>query len=117
MDLNEAIKAHADWKMKLRTAISAHTTLDADTIAKDNCCMLGKWLHGESRARFGTLPAHHECMRQHALFHKEAGKVATSINQHKYSEAEQMLVSGSPYALASNAVVIAIGALKREAHL
>lgn len=117
MDLNEAIKAHSDWKMKLRTAISAHATLDADTIAKDNCCALGKWLHGESKGKFGSLAAHQECTRQHAQFHKEASKVAMAINQHKFTEAEQMLTSGTPYAVASNAVVIAIGALKREAHL
>ena len=55
MDFNEAIKAHSDWKMKLRSAIQAQTTLDAATIARDDCCVLGKWLHGESRAQFGQL--------------------------------------------------------------
>lgn len=117
MDLNEAIKAHSEWKMKLRGAISAKSTLDAATISRDDCCALGKWLHGESKPAFGKLTAHADCVRHHAAFHKEAGKVATTINAGKYAEAEQMLGSGSPYASASNAVVIAIGALKREAKL
>lgn len=117
MDLNDAIKAHSDWKMKLRSAISAQSTLDADTISKDNCCALGKWLHVESKAKLGALRSHSDCIRQHAAFHKEAGKVATAINSKKYKEAEQMQGSGTPYATASNAVVMAIGALKREAKL
>lgn len=117
MDLNEAIKAHSEWKMKLRGAISAQSTMDVATISKDNCCALGKWLHGESKAKFGTLPAHGDCIQKHALFHKEAGKVASAINSRKFSEAEQMLASGSTYATVSNAVVIAIGALKRAAKL
>lgn len=117
MDLNEAIKAHSEWKMKLRGAISSKGTLDAATISRDDCCALGKWLHGESKPRFGKLAAHMDCVRHHAVFHKEAGKVASAINAGHYVEAEQMLSSGSPYASASNAVVIAIGALKREAKL
>ena len=55
MDLNEAIQAHSEWKMKLRSAIQSRTQLDAATIARDDCCALGKWLHGESRAQYGRL--------------------------------------------------------------
>lgn len=117
MDLTDAIKAHSDWKMKLRGAILSQATLDADTIAKDNCCALGKWLHGESKPTLGALSSHQECVRLHAVFHKEAGKVASTINARQYAQAESMLASGAPYAVASNAVVIGIGALKRQAKL
>jgi Chemoreceptor zinc-binding domain len=117
MDFNDAIKAHSDWKMKLRGAISAQSQLDADTIAKDNCCVLGKWLHGESKLRYSKFPAFQECLKSHAAFHQEAGKVAWTINQGQYAAASKMLESGSPYIGVSNAVVIAIGALKRQASL
>jgi methyl-accepting chemotaxis protein len=117
MDLSEAVKAHSDWKLKLRAAMSARSALDASTITKDNCCALGKWLHGESRARFGRLPSHAECVRVHAEFHRQAGKVALAINAGRYIEAERLLEAGSPYSSASNAVVIAINAMKREASL
>lgn len=117
MDLQEAIKAHSEWKMKLRSAIASHSTLDVETIAKDNCCALGKWLHGEAHTRFGKLQSYRECLRLHAAFHKEASGVATAINQARYSDAEKMLSSGLPYAVASQAVVIAIGNLKHEAKL
>lgn len=117
MDLNDCIKAHSEWKMKLRAAISAKATLDAATIAKDNCCILGKWLYGESRLPFGALVSHKDCLRHHAEFHRQAGRVAEVINAGKYTEAEQMLVSGTPYAAASQSVVMSIGTLKREAGL
>ena len=117
MNLNDAIKAHSDWKVKLRGAIASQTQLDSALIAKDDQCALGKWLHGDSKAQFGMLASHRECMRLHAAFHKCAGKVAAVINAGEFSKAEGMLNSGTEYALASNAVVIAIGALKREAKL
>lgn len=117
VDLNEAIKAHSEWKMKLRGAISTQTSLDVQAIAKDDCCALGKWLHGESKARFGALPAHTDCMRLHANFHKEAAKIAKAINDKHYAEAEAMLGTGTPYATASQSVVIGIGTLKRAANL
>lgn len=50
MDLNNAIAKHSEWKTKLRSAITRKETLDASTISKDNCCDLGKWLHGEAKS-------------------------------------------------------------------
>jgi len=117
MDLQEAIRAHSDWKTKLRGAISSKSQLDVATIARDDCCMLGKWLHGESRPTYGPLVSHKACVAKHAAFHKEAAKVASAINRGNYSEAQDMLELGKSYALASNEVVFAIGALKREAKL
>jgi hypothetical protein len=117
MDLNEAIKKHAEWKLKFRKAITDHETMDAATISKDNCCDLGKWLYGDAKTKFGKLSSHAECVAKHAAFHVEAGKVATTINAKKYEEAENMLGSGTGYASASGAVGVAIMNLKKEAGL
>ncbi len=115
MDLDNAIGKHAEWKLKFRSAISKQEAMDAGTIAKDNCCELGKWLHGEAKAKFSRLNSYAECIAKHAVFHVEAGKVASAINSKKYTEAEAMLNSGTPYAAASNAVGVAIIHLKKEA--
>jgi hypothetical protein len=116
VDFNEAIKAHMAWKTKLTDAIAAQATLDAEIIARDDCCALGKWLHGEeSRAQFGALRSHAQCIDLHADFHKNAGKVASAINARRYDEAKTMLGSRTPYSRTSSAVIIAITALKREA--
>jgi len=117
MDLSQATQAHADWKVKLRTAILKKEALDVKTISADNCCNLGKWLHGEAQGLFGTLGTYAECKQRHAAFHREAGEVARSINNGEYDKASKMLDSGTPYAAASSAVGTAILRLKKEAAL
>jgi Chemoreceptor zinc-binding domain len=114
MNFAEATNAHTDWKIRLRGAISEQSMLDLDTIARDDCCELGRWLHGPSRARYGALPAHGECVAAHARFHLRAADVAATINARSFAKAEQMLGAGSQYALASRAIVLAIEALRRE---
>jgi Chemoreceptor zinc-binding domain len=115
MDLDQAIEKHAHWKVKFRQAINGKETMDAETIAKDNCCELGKWLHGDAKNTLGKLGSFKECVALHAAFHLEAGKVATAINTKKYTQAETMIGAGTRYANASSDVGIAILKLKKEA--
>ncbi len=44
MNLDDAIAKHAEWKVKFRSAMERHETMDHATICKDDACMLGKWL-------------------------------------------------------------------------
>ena len=117
MDLDSAIGKHAEWKTKFRSAISKQETMDVLSISKDYCCELGKWLHGDAKARFGRLASHAACITKHAAFHAEAGKVAKAINEKQYAAAESMLGSSTPYASASGAVAGAIMHLKKESGL
>jgi hypothetical protein len=117
MDLDQAIERHAQWKVKFRQAISNKETMDAETIAKDNCCELGKWLHGDAKTKFGHLASQSECIKKHAAFHIEAGKVAKAINAKNFADAAAMIDAGTPYATASNAVGVAITKLKKESGL
>jgi Chemoreceptor zinc-binding domain len=114
MNLTNAIRAHTDWKIKLRGAISERATLDAKIIEKDDCCELGQWLLGEARERFRAVPAHEECVLAHAKFHRCAADVAEVINAGDYDQAERMLDRGTPYALASRTIVLAIEELSRQ---
>lgn len=115
MDLDSAVSKHAEWKIKLRTGIVKKEKMDAATIAKDNCCDLGKWLHSEAKSKFGQLASYADCIAKHKTFHLEAGKVATAINAEKFTEAEAMLGTGKPYAEASSACSVSIMRLKKEA--
>jgi hypothetical protein len=117
MDLEQAVQKHSEWKIRFRTAISKQETMDAANVSKDNCCDLGKWLHGEGKSMFGNLASLSECITRHAAFHIEAGKVASAINMKKYAEAEKMIAIQTPYAAASTAVTGAILKLKKEARL
>lgn len=117
MNLDTAIQAHAEWKLKLRSAIQKKEPVDAATISTDKACALGKWLHGEAKATYSGLASYAACVDKHASFHREAGKVATAINAAKYAEADAMLASGTPYGAASNAVGMAVLGLRKEAKL
>ena len=112
MDFDTAITKHSEWKLKFRNAMANHETMDAASITKDNCCEFGKWLYGEAKARFHSLPDYPKCVSDHAAFHVEAGKVAVAINAKKYAEAESMLATGTPYTKASFAVGGSIYGLK-----
>ena len=117
MDLDSAIKAHGEWKVKFRSTIAARGKLDAATIGRDNVCPLGSWLHGEAKGRFSGLRAYARCVADHATFHREAGKVATLINEEKFAEAEKQLGAGTQYTAASSAVGGAVVALRKDAGL
>ncbi|GAB4472975.1 MAG: hypothetical protein OHK0044_16910 [Burkholderiaceae bacterium] len=113
-DFAKAVEAHRAWKVKLRQAISGKEKLDAATIKRDDCCPLGKWLHGEGRGRWGTRPAFVNLLDKHREFHLAAGEVAETINRGAYERAESLLGGGSRFAEASNTTVAAIQRAQRE---
>jgi methyl-accepting chemotaxis protein len=117
MDLAYAVRAHVEWRIKFRTAISKQEPMDIAAIAADDRCPLGKWLHGEGKREFGKLIAHSVCVQKHAAFHVEAGKVAQAIDSKKYAEAEAMLALETPYQAASLAVSVAINELRNATGL
>lgn len=117
MDLAKATQAHTNWKVKLRLAISRKETLDVHTIAADDACEFGQWLHREGRASYGTLESYRGCLKRHAAFHAEAAAVAVLINGQDYGQATAALDANTPYANASAAVGSAIAGLKKEAKL
>jgi methyl-accepting chemotaxis protein len=114
MNLDDASRAHSDWRIKLRTAIAKKEPIDVRTIGADNCCALGQWLHGEGKSSYSRLRAYSDCVDRHAAFHRAARGVADAINQKRYADAEAMLGSGTPYAQASSAVGSALLGLKKE---
>lgn len=115
MNFDEARQKHADWRVKFRSAITRKEKLDPAAIAKDDRCDLGKWLHGEAKAKYSGLPSYRECVERHAHFHLEASKVAESINAAKYDEAGELLAMGSGFSKASAAIGVALDGLEKEA--
>ncbi|TXH90606.1 MAG: HAMP domain-containing protein [Rhodoferax sp.] len=113
INLDNAIKAHADWRSKLRSAASTGEQLDVDCIGRDDCCELGKWLHGPGGAKHGHRPVFVDLIAKHQAFHQEAGKVARAVNQGT-ANVDHMLESGTRFSTASNDVTRLIVQLKRE---
>ena len=116
MNLTQAISKHIEWKVKFMSTILKQESMDTETISKDNCCELGKWLHEDGKAQFGNLASYAICLDKHATFHKEAGKIADKINEKKFSDAEAMLNVGQPYTTSSNNLNLAIKNLENEAN-
>ena len=116
MKLDHAISKHIEWKVKFMSTILKQESMDTETISKDNCCELGKWLHEDGKAQFGNLASYAICLDKHATFHKEAGKIAAKINEKKFSDAEAMLNAGQPYTTSSNNLYLAIKNLEKEAN-
>jgi hypothetical protein len=114
VDLDSAIKAHAQWRTKLRDAAKKHQQLDADTIGRDDCCDLGRWLHGRGQGSYGGLPAFQSLMDRHRDFHKVAGAIAQTINRGNYAQAEQALAGDTPFSQASSDVGAAIIQLRNS---
>lgn len=113
MNLDNAISAHAAWKTKFRAAIASKEAMDATTIGKDNCCELGKWLHGEGGRVYGAKPEFTALINSHKVFHVEASKVASLINGKKYGEAELAIGGGTPFGAASSETSVAINRVKK----
>ncbi len=78
MNFSAAIQAHANWKLRLYAAChGSPDAIDMHTLAQDNACELGKWLHGDgqryvSEAQFGELRS------AHAAFHRSAASIGDS---------------------------------------
>lgn len=91
MDLEKAADAHTQWRIKFRTAIDAKQSLDDRNIACDDKCELGQWLHGDGRSKHAAKPQFQALVAAHKQFHAVAGRVATTINAGRISDAEAML--------------------------
>ena len=118
IDLDEAIQAHHEWKNKLNTACQANTQIDSTVIGRDDCCVLGKWLHGKARRDYRRLSGYSSCVKKHAAFHREAGRLAELINQGQYTATlAQLDDKNSRYCVVSTEVCDAITALKQQTGL
>jgi hypothetical protein len=113
MDVDGYIDAHRQWKVKLRAAIEAREKLDAETLKRDDCCALGKWVHGEGRGRYGTSPSFVELVSSHRAFHQVAGTVAEMVNARQYAQAEDALAPGTSFSRATRDVVRVLSSVKR----
>lgn len=107
------IDAHRQWKVKLNDAIEARSTIDANTLRRDDCCALGKWIHGNGEQSYGQSPRFSELKERHRVFHVVAGDVADQINAGQYTQAKDAIASNTRYNEATRAVVRVLSFIKR----
>ncbi len=115
MDYAEAIKAHSDWKMKLKVYLAKPDhSLNVAEVGADDRCALGKWLRGEGRVHT-EWPEYARLVSEHAAFHKAAAEVVSRADRGVCVDDEIALGNHSPFATASSAVVVALMAMKAKA--
>ena len=114
-DFDAAIEAHQAWKMKLRRALASQEKLDIDSISRDDCCALGKWIHGPGGHHHGHAPRFAELTDKHREFHRAVGTIARKISQGRSEDAERLLGSGSAFTALSTDVVSMLNRFKGEA--
>ena len=113
-DFDAAIEAHQAWKMKLRRAISSQEKLDIDTISRDDCCALGKWIHGPGGHHHGQALRFGELKDKHREFHRSVGMIARKITQGRSEDAERLLGTGSAFTALSTDIVSMLNRFKGE---
>ncbi|MFN4103769.1 MAG: methyl-accepting chemotaxis protein [Tepidimonas sp.] len=112
LDFDAAIKAHQQWRIKLRNAILRGEKLDVATIRRDDCCAVGKWIYGAGGRQWGNLPLFSTLVEQYKKFHQEIGHIAEMVNAGKTEEANRLLSGGSAFIRAGRAVVDTLQKLK-----
>ena len=112
--LDKAVNAHRQWKATFQAAAANRETLEVDTIQRDDCCDLGKWLTSDGRRLYGNRPEFTNLVTKHSAFHSIAGVVAGFINDGAQDAARSHLRGGSQFAFASTEVSVAITLLKAQ---
>ena len=110
-DLKAFTAAHLKWKTRLRDAIRTGEKFDLETVRRDDCCPLGKWLHGPGNKRWGHQPGFTHLVSTHARFHQQAGLVAEAANRGDASQVTRLLDIGSAFSQATQATVLALKTL------
>ena len=112
LDFEAVIAAHQQWRTTLRNASLKGKQVDARTLSRDDCCVLGKWIYGPGGSKWGKQPMFTELVEAHKRFHTEAGKVAETINAGQLKAAQALMESGKPFVEAGHKVTVAIRSIR-----
>ncbi len=115
MNWDDAVKAHAAWKMRLLAYIRKPSNkLDPAVVGVDNRCPLGIWLHGEAKHKLAAMPEFETLIAEHARFHRAVGSAVEQVNAGKIVPDQTVLGWESEFAASSRSLVTTIVKLKRK---
>ncbi len=114
MNFDDAIQAHAGWKIKLAVYLKhPGGTFKSGEVGADNRRLPGEWPHGEAKKKYSALPEYQTLMTEHR-FHRIAGKIAAQVDSGQVVNTEAAPGNGSEFAIASLRVIKAIRTLKAD---
>lgn len=96
INIKTAIDAHIRWRHRLESFVqgTSQERLLFQVVASDDQCVLGKWLHGEAKRKYGHFDLFTELVAIHAQFHQFAGGVLNAAVDGKHEEAMSLLQTG-----------------------
>ena len=100
-EIGEGLKAHGAWKARLQSAIATGSSdFDVSTVAEDDKCRFGAWLHGLDSHEDHWRAAHD----QHEAFHLEAARILELALTGQRDAAAAASAAGSPFDQISSAL-------------
>jgi hypothetical protein len=114
IDLDTAIAAHENWKLRLQNYLDQKSTEDLrpEVVCLDDHCDLGKWLHGPGGQRLGKYPAFSVLIARHKSFHVHASTVVALAQSGNKEKASDLMEAG--YHHTSRQVILLLRELKRS---
>jgi methyl-accepting chemotaxis protein len=113
VDFDQAILAHIKWKTRLKNYLNGKEQIDLAILSMDHQCELGKWIHGEAKAKYASDPTFADLKLKHAQFHTVAATVARNANGLSADEASKAIDAvSSEYGRASTECVLALKTLR-----
>jgi hypothetical protein len=93
LDIETAKFAHENWKLRLLAYLEGKSSeeFSPEVICFDDRCDLGKWIHGQGKAKLGVFPGFTALTGHHKMFHYAASNVVSLQNAGHTSEAHHML--------------------------
>jgi len=107
--VQKALVAHGAWKVRLAQAIeTGGSEFRADVVARDNECVLGKWLYGELPPALKRAPDYATVLKLHADFHRAAADVLVLALRGKPADARAAMEPSSAFGRASTHLTLAL---------
>ncbi len=115
LDFATAAAAHNAWRARFEAAVKGESTepFTSQVASADDLCLLGRWLHGVGKTRFGHVPAFETLLATHREFHQHAGRILELSLEGNLPEARKRLEYGD-YRLVSHKVRAQLAALILE---
>ena len=115
MNFDDAIKAHAEWRLKLSRYLQhPDHSLKPSEVGLDNKCALGQWIYGEG-SKHSSLSEFSKLKSEHQRFHKAAAAIIAKADAGSDQTHEIAVGSKSEYDTASTSVVSAIMGMRAKA--
>ena len=95
MDIDSAIQAHSNWKLRLFNYARGKPAgeIDLQSLWKDDFCLLDRWLQDEGR-KYSDHPKFARLLETHSAFHACAASLGALLERGQGAQVQSQL--GSP---------------------